>query len=98
MISNSRLLSLAFLTLFAVSFVLHVISGARNFNEELARSGVAPINAFQFLATSRLWFESLQNWQSEFLAGASMVFLAVYLRERGSPESKAVDSAYEDHE
>jgi len=91
-------LSLAFLALFVASFTLHLFSGARHYSEELARNGLAPVSAFQYLRTSRLWFESLQNWQSEFLAVASMVFLAVYLRERGSPESKAVESAHEEHE
>ncbi|MFY9633822.1 MAG: DUF6766 family protein, partial [Cellulosimicrobium cellulans] len=44
----------------------------------------------QYLATSRFWFESFQNWQSEFLAVAVLVGASVYLRERGSPESKPV--------
>ena len=41
-----------------------------------------------YLVSARFWFESFQNWQSEFLAIASMVWLAVYLRQRWSPESK----------
>lgn len=94
----SRSLSLAFLSLFIVSFVLHFTSGARHYSEELIRDGHPPVSALQYLITSRMWFESLQNWQSEFLAVASMVFLAVYLRERGSPESKAIEASHEDHE
>jgi hypothetical protein len=42
------------------------------------------------------WFESFQNWQSEFLAIAAMVWLAVYLRQRWSPESKPVHAAHDE--
>jgi len=45
------------------------------------------------MATSQFWFESLQNWQSEFLAVGSMVVLTIFLREKGSKESKPVDAA-----
>jgi hypothetical protein len=44
----------------------------------------------QYLGTSQFWFESFQNWQSEFLAVAVIVWASVYLRQRGSPESKPV--------
>ena len=50
------------------------------------------------MGTSRFWFESFQNWQSEFLSLAAMVYLAVYLREKGSAESKPVAAAHEAHE
>jgi hypothetical protein len=43
------------------------------------------------MGTARFWFESLQNWQSEFLSVAVLVVLSVFLRQRGSPESKPVD-------
>ena len=45
---------------------------------------------FEYLATSRFWFESFQNWQSEFLSVAGMVVFTIFLRQRGSPESKPV--------
>ncbi|MFC4687883.1 DUF6766 family protein [Epilithonimonas pallida] len=45
---------------------------------------------------SRFWFESFQNWQSEFLAVASIVLLSIWLREKGSPESKPVDMAHDE--
>ena len=48
------------------------------------------MTALAYLATSRFWFESFQNWQSEFLAVAVLVGASVSLRERGSPESKPV--------
>jgi hypothetical protein len=44
--------------------------------------------------TARFWFESLQNWQSEFLAIGAMVVLSIFLRQRGSPESKPVDAPH----
>jgi hypothetical protein len=44
----------------------------------------------EYFGTSRMWFESFQNWQSEFLAIGAMVVLSIYLRQRGSPESKPV--------
>ena len=55
--------------------------------EQLARR--AAVTAWQYLGTSQFWFESFQNWQSEFLAVAVIVGASVYLRERGSAESKA---------
>jgi hypothetical protein len=47
-----------------------------------------------YFGTSRFWFESFQNWQSEFLAIASMVVLTIFLRQKGSPESKPVDASH----
>jgi len=44
----------------------------------------------EYLGTAQFWFESMQNWQSEFLAVAAIVWASVYLRQRGSPESKPV--------
>jgi hypothetical protein len=48
------------------------------------------VSAAGYLATSRFWFESLQNWQSEFLSVAVLVVLSIWLREQGSPQSKPV--------
>jgi hypothetical protein len=83
-------LSLGFLTLFAVSFVAHAMGGARAYSEDLVAHGAAPVGALQYVQTSQFWFESFQNWQSEFLAIAAMVILSIHLRQRGSPESKPV--------
>jgi hypothetical protein len=47
-----------------------------------------------YFGSSRFWFESLQNWQSEFLALLSMIVLSIFLRQRGSPESKPVDAPH----
>jgi hypothetical protein len=89
-----RSLSLAFLFLFVVSFVMHAMGGAANYSEELMQHGSAPVTTLEYLATSRFWFESFQNWQSEFLALGAMVVLSIFLRQRGSPESKPVEAPH----
>jgi hypothetical protein len=87
-------LSLAFLVLFAVSFVFHLVSGAAAYNEEQRLHSEPTVTVGEFLFHARFWFESFQNWQSEFLAIWSMVVLSIFLRQRGSPESKPVDSPH----
>jgi hypothetical protein len=88
-------LSLAFLLFFLVSIAMHALSGARIYNDDQAAHGQPEhLSALQYAGTSRFWFESLQNWQSEFLAIAAMVGLSIFLRQRGSPESKPVDSPH----
>ena len=86
--SNS--LSLAFFALFAVSFGLHLVGGAHEQSQEQEAHGGGPVTPSEFLTTADFWFQSLQNWQSEFLAVAAIVFLSIYLRQQGSPESKPV--------
>jgi hypothetical protein len=92
----SHSLSLAFLALFLLSFAVHAVSGVRYYNQEQLEHGQEAISALAYLGTSQFWFESFQNWQSEFLSLAAMVYLAVYLRERGSAESKPVASSHEE--
>jgi hypothetical protein len=88
-------LSLAFLLLFLISFVLHAVGGAGEYNQDQAEHGIRQhTSAVEYMGTSRFWFESLQNWQSEFLAVGSMVLLAIFLRQKGSAESKSVDSPH----
>jgi uncharacterized protein DUF6766 len=90
-------LSLAFLLFFLVSIVLHAVAGAADYNEEQAAHGdFSRVSFVQYAGTSRFWFESLQNWQSEFLSIAAVVVLSIFLRQRGSPESKPVDSPHEE--
>ncbi|ALV41289.1 hypothetical protein AU252_09110 [Pseudarthrobacter sulfonivorans] len=83
-------LSILLLLLFVASFSLHAAGGTSAYNEEQQTHGQPTVTLFQYLATSRFWFESFQNWQSEFLAVAVLVGASVYLREKGSPESKPV--------
>jgi hypothetical protein len=88
-------LSLAFLLLFLASLFAHAAGGAREYNQNQAEHGSAErVSTLQYMATSRFWFESLQNWQSEFLAVGLMVVLTIWLRQKGSPESKPVDAPH----
>jgi len=87
-------LGLAFFLLFLLSFSLHALGGAASYNEEQQLHGEYALSPIEYLSTSRFWFESFQNWQSEFLAIGSMVVLSIFLRQRGSPESKPVDAPH----
>ncbi|WP_336962041.1 DUF6766 family protein [Chryseobacterium contaminans] len=89
-------LSLAFALLFLISFGLHFYGSLINYNNEQSMKKETPVTAMQYLSESRFWFESFQNWQSEFLAVASIVILSIWLREKGSPESKPVDMAHDE--
>ncbi len=89
-------LSLTLFALFAVSLVLHAVGGAAEYSEAQRQHGGAPVSVLGYLATSRFWFESLQNWQSEFLSVAVLVLLSIWLREQGSPQSKPVAAAHAD--
>jgi hypothetical protein len=83
-------LGLAFAILFLASAAVHAVGGMKLYNEEQRALGKSTVSFSEFLATSRFWFESFQNWQSEFLAVASIVLLSIWLRHKGSPESKPV--------
>jgi Domain of unknown function (DUF6766) len=87
-------LSLAFLFLFVVSLALHAIGGAEAYSQEQLEHGAPPVTVSHYLITPRFWFESFQNWQSEFLAIGAMIVLSIFLRQRGSPESKPVASPH----
>ena len=83
-------LSGMFLILFLLSIIGHAIGGAKAYSDEELAHGGQPVSTLQYIGTSQFWFESFQNWQSEFLAVAVIVWASVYLRQRGSPESKPV--------
>jgi hypothetical protein len=83
-------LTFALFLLFFVSFALHAAAGAREYSQEQVQHGQQEVSMAEYLTTSRLWFESFQNWQSEFLSIGVLVVLSVFLRQRGSPESKPV--------
>jgi len=84
-------LSLALFLLFAISFFLHAAGGAKEHNQEqLEHGNPSAVSTLDYMTTSRFWFESFQNWQSEFLSVGVLVVLSVFLRERHSPESKPV--------
>lgn len=83
-------LGLALLALFLVSFLLHWRFSAAQAAAEAVTHGQTPLSPFEYLFDAQLWFESFQNWQSEFLSTAVLVVLTIFLRQRESPESKAV--------
>ncbi len=90
----SHSLGLALLLLFIVSFVFHAISGTQVFNEEAIVHGSKTVTVVEYVQDPQFWFESFQNWQSEFLAVGALTVLSIYLRERGSPESKPVGKSH----
>ena len=85
-------LSLVFLLLFVVAFFCHAYGTMLQINEDERKS----LTIWQTFFENRFWFESLQNWQSEFLSVASIVFFSIFLRQKGSPESKPVDAPHSD--
>jgi hypothetical protein len=83
-------LLIAFGLLFLMSFSLHAVEGARqNCSEEQFHQKPCD-SLIEYATGSQFWFESFQNWQSEFLAVGSIVVLSIFLRQQGSPESKPV--------
>lgn len=76
--------------LFILSFVLHWSASLAAANEAALRHGGELQSLASYLTDSQLWFESFQNWQSEFLSTAVLVILSIFLRHKGSPESKPV--------
>ena len=89
-------LSLALFTLFVLSFLAHAVGGSEKFNQEQQQHGQAQVSVLGYLATSQFWFESFQNWQSEFMSVGVLVLFSVWLREQGSPQSKPVAAAHSD--
>jgi hypothetical protein len=83
-------LVIAFGILFLASFLGHAIGGAKAYSAEELQHGGEAVTTWQYLGTPQFWFESMQNWQSEFLAVAAIVGLTIFLRQRGSSESKPV--------
>lgn len=84
------------LALFVISFVLHACGGMKAYNEEQQSHGEPTVTLMGFLATSEFWFQSFQNWQSEFFSIGMLVILSVYLRQKNSPESKPIYATLED--
>jgi len=85
-------LSLALGSLFLLSWCGHALAGWKHYNGEQSEHGGHLLTFAQYLGAARFWFESFQNWQSEFLAVATIVILSIWLREKDSPESKKLSS------
>ncbi|CAH2408138.1 DUF6766 family protein [Mesorhizobium escarrei] len=81
-------LGLALALLFIISFALHWWASLAAANEEALRHGGEAQSLGDYLLDAQLWFESFQNWQSEFMSTAVLVLLSIFLRHKGSPESK----------
>lgn len=85
-------LSIAFVFLFLLSFTLHLYGSWKDYNEEQLLDNKPVASLQSFIGMSKFWFEAFQNYQSEFISVAAIVFLTVHLRQHGSAQSKAVDA------
>jgi hypothetical protein len=91
--SNSLLIVMTGIWL--ASWLAQSIAGRVEYNADQLSHMEDPISYLSYLGTGDFWERTLQNWQSEFLAVGSMAILSVYLRQRGSPESKPVGASHE---
>jgi hypothetical protein len=87
-------LSIAFILLFLMSFALHGMGGAKMACEENQAHGQPCESTTEFMTSADFWYQSFQNWQSEYLAVFAIVVLSIFLRQQGSPESKPVNSPH----
>ncbi len=84
-------LSLALVLLFLLSFGLHALGGASVENRQRLLHGTGRVSVTEYAGSSRFWFESFQNWQSEFFSVGALIVLSIFLRQKGSPQSKKVE-------
>jgi hypothetical protein len=91
--SNSLVIAMA--TIFFISWLAQSIAGRAAHNEQLLQELSDPMTWGEYVRSADFWNRTLQNWQSELLAVASMVVLAIFLRQRGSPESKPVGAPHD---
>lgn len=92
--SNSLLLVMGFI--FICSWFAQSVTGWSEHNADQLTHHDVTISWLEYVGSSSFWFDTLQNWQSEFLAVGSMAVFSIYLRQRGSPESKPVGSPHTD--
>ncbi len=85
-------LSIALGSLFILSFIIHFYGSFKDENEKLAEKNLPLENIGDYLLSARFWFESFQNWQSEFLSVFAIVVLSIFFRQKGSPQSKPADA------
>jgi hypothetical protein len=90
----ARSLGTVLFVLFLLSFVMHWTQSAAVAAQEAREHGEVAPTVWGYLGDPQLWFESFQNWQSEFLSTAVLVVLSIYLRQRESPESKPVAASH----
>ncbi|MDB5295266.1 MAG: hypothetical protein JWO31_1249 [Phycisphaerales bacterium] len=94
----ARSLSLALFGMFLCAFALHAAGGAWSYSHQQELQGEPPVTVLEYLGTAQFWFESFENWQSEFLSIGVMVVLGIFLRQKGSPESKPVNTPHSENE
>jgi hypothetical protein len=87
-------LGVAMLGIFLGAWFVQSLANRVQFNDEQAAHGEAAVSWFAYLREADFWNRTLQNWQSEFLAVATMAAFSIYLRQRGSPESKPVGAPH----
>jgi hypothetical protein len=87
-------LSIAFLTLFGICFSGHLVTSWHKAMDEALAHGQPAIALGSYATDPDFWFESFQNWQSEFLAVFALVVLSIFLRQKDSPQSKPVDAPH----
>jgi len=87
-------LSIVLFILFLISFYFHFAGSLKDENEKLALKNLPLKSVADYIGSPRFWFESFQNWQSEFLSVFAIVVLSIYLRQKGSPQSKPVDAPH----
>jgi hypothetical protein len=87
-------LGIVLAALFVLSFLGHLFGSFDRAAEVAALHGTEAPRLPSYLAQPQFWFESFQNWQSEFLSTAALVLLSIWLRFHGSPESKPVDAPH----
>jgi hypothetical protein len=83
-------------TLFFATWLAQSLNNWRAFNDDAREHGVATAGWLAYLGSADFWERTLQNWQSEFLAVGTMAVFTIYLRQRGSPESKPVGAPHEE--
>jgi hypothetical protein len=91
---NSLLLTMG--AIFFTTWAAQSLNNWRAFNDEQRAHSEAALSWGSYLLTSNFWEKTLQNWQSEFLAVGVMVVFTIYLRQRGSPESKPVGAPHDE--
>jgi hypothetical protein len=91
--SNSLLI--AMLVIFLGSWFAQSVTGWTDFNDEQRTHGDPAVSWWTYVGSSTFWESTFQNWQSEFLAVGSFIVLAIFLRQRGSPESKPVGAPHQ---
>ncbi len=92
--SNSLVLAMA--ALFFASWFGQSVTAWTEYNDEQRAHDQATVSWTTYLGRADFWERTLQNWQSEFLAVGTMAVLTIYLRQRGSPESKPVGAPHEE--